>query len=226
MTLKISKTIGIITRLRHFLPTSVLLSICSFLIHPYLSYGLAGKGQTSKRNLVRILILQKRATRLIYFSDNFKHPFPPFLRTNILPIDMLCYKSVGALMHDINHDFVPINLKNLFSKIASIHSYDNRAAATGKFYVIHSRTKQLNQSFSSLGARIWNKIREFLQSQLKQSFKKHLQTELLQFLVHHEGVYVIVYNLAVKLFLNLIYIVIYKFVLHYKLRLFVFFSMH
>ena len=65
VTLKISKTIGIIARLRNFLPTSVLLSIYSFLIHPYLSYGLLGKGQTSKRNLVRILILQKKATRLL-----------------------------------------------------------------------------------------------------------------------------------------------------------------
>lgn len=139
---------------------------------------------------------------------------------------MLYYKSVGALMHDIDHDFVPLNLKNQFTRITSIHSYNTRAVATGKFHVIHLRTKQQNQSFSSLGARIWNKIREFLQSQLKQSFKKHLQTELLQFLVHHEGVYVIVYNLAVKLFFNVIYIVIYKSVLHYKLRLFVLFSMH
>lgn len=126
-------------------------------------------------------------------------------------------------MHNIDNDFVPLNLKNLFTRLASIHS---RAAAAAKFHVIHSRTKQQNQSFSSLRARIWNKIREFLQSQPKQSFKKHLQNELLQFLVHHEGVSVDVYDLAVKLFLNLIYIVIYKFVLHYKLRLFVFFSMH
>ena len=139
---------------------------------------------------------------------------------------MLYHKSVGALMHDINHDFVPLNLRNQFTRITSIHLYNTRAVATGKFHVIHSRTKQQNQSFSTLGARIWNEIPEFLQSQLKQSFKKHLQTELLQFLVHRERVYVIVYNLAVKLFLNVIYIVIYKFVLHYKLRLFVFFSMH
>ena len=40
VALKISKTIGIITRFRHFLPTSVLLNIYNSLIHPYLSYGL------------------------------------------------------------------------------------------------------------------------------------------------------------------------------------------
>ena len=42
-------------------------------------------------------------------------------------------------MQDIDHDFVPLNLKNLFTRIASIHSYNTRAAAADKFHVIHSR---------------------------------------------------------------------------------------
>ena len=104
-------------------------------------------------------------------------------------------------MHDIDHDLVPQNRKNLFTRIASIHCYNTRAAAAGKFHVIHSRTKQQNQSFSSLGARIWNKISEFQKSKPKQLCKKHLQTKLLQFLVH-EGAYIDVYNLADKLFLT------------------------
>ena len=107
---------------------------------------------------------------------------------------MLYYKSDGVLMHDL----APQNLKNLFTRLASIHSYNTRAAAAGKFHVIHSRTKQQNQSFSRLGARIWNKIPKLFKSKPKQLFKKQLQTKLLQFLVH-EGVYVDVYNLADKL---------------------------
>ena len=95
-------------------------------------------------------------------------------------------------MHDIDRNLVPQNLNNLFTRIAS---------AAGKFHVIHSRTKQQNQSFSRLGAKIRNKIPELLKSKPKQSSKKHLQTKLLQFLVH-EGVYVDVYNLADKLFLS------------------------
>ena len=58
---------------------------------------------------------------------------------------------------------------------ASIHSYKyTRAAAAGKFHVIHSQTKQENQSFSRPGARIWNKIPELFKSEPKQLFKKHL----------------------------------------------------
>ena len=95
---------------------------------------------------------------------------------------MLYYKSVDVLMHDIDHDLAPQNLNNLFIRIALIHSYNARAAIAGKFHVIHSRTKQQNESFSRLGARIRNKIPELFKSKPKQLYKKHLQTNLLQFL--------------------------------------------
>ena len=67
-------------------------------------------------------------------------------------------------MHDIDHDVAPQNLKNLFTRIASIHSYNTRPETAGKFHVIHSRKRQQNQSFSRLGARIWNKIPQALWS--------------------------------------------------------------
>ena len=67
VALKISKTVGIIAKLRHVLPTSVFLNIFNSFIHPHLSYGLVVWGQTSKTNLKKNLIHQKRALCLIYF---------------------------------------------------------------------------------------------------------------------------------------------------------------
>ena len=87
IALEISKTIGVMARLKHFLQTSVLLTQC--------------------------LQFQRRALHLCYFSSNSDHAMPLFLRSNILPIDMLFYKSVGVLILYIDHDFVPLNLKNL-----------------------------------------------------------------------------------------------------------------
>ena len=48
VTTKISKTIGVIARLSNFVPQSTLLNLYSFLIFPYLSYGLIAWGQASK----------------------------------------------------------------------------------------------------------------------------------------------------------------------------------
>ena len=75
---KISKSIGIITRLRHFVPLSTLLNIYQCLILPYITYGIIVWGQASNVYLNKILILQKRALRLINFKNNKEHAISLF----------------------------------------------------------------------------------------------------------------------------------------------------
>ena len=141
------------------------------------------------------LILHKRALPLIYFSSNSEHAIPLLLPSNILRINMLHYKSVGVLMHNIiDHDLVPSKSEAIHCRIALSHSHNTRAAAAGNFHVIHSRTKQQDNPCQDLELESGTKSP-------KQSFKRHLKTKLLQFLVH-DGVYVDVYNLADKLFLD------------------------
>ena len=48
---KVSKIVGVIARLRHFVPVATLRSIYQSLIIPYLSYGLAVWGQAAKSQL-------------------------------------------------------------------------------------------------------------------------------------------------------------------------------
>ena len=48
VALKISKTIGLLSKLRHFVPTHTLINIYNSLIAPYLRYGLVAWGQASK----------------------------------------------------------------------------------------------------------------------------------------------------------------------------------
>ena len=119
--------------LRHFLPTSVLLYIYNSFIHPYLCFALWSGAKLQNTNLDKIFLLQKRALRLIYFSNNSGHAIPLFLRSNILPIDMLYYKS-GVLMHDIDHDLAPQNLKNLFTRLSLLRSRLPRCHTTLRPY--------------------------------------------------------------------------------------------
>ena len=76
---KVSKGIGMIARLRHLVPLATLLNIYRSLIEPYISCGLIAWVQAANIYLNKILILQKRALRLIYFADNkaYSAPFTP-----------------------------------------------------------------------------------------------------------------------------------------------------
>ena len=54
---KISKNVGLIAKLLHYVPRKILLNLYKSLIHPYLTYGLPARGQAGKVYLNKILIL-------------------------------------------------------------------------------------------------------------------------------------------------------------------------
>jgi hypothetical protein len=96
---KISRTIGILARLHHFIPLSALLNIYNTLIYTFLSYGLCVWGQASKTHLNKIFILQKRDLCLMYFMSYRAHTIPAFVSSKIIPLNMLYFKSCS---YDLN----------------------------------------------------------------------------------------------------------------------------
>ena len=171
---KISKGEGIIARLRHFVPTSTLLRLYRSLTELYISYGLTAWGQAASSNLNKVLMLQKRALRLMYFSDSRAHAIPLFVRSGVLPLNMLYFKYTAIVMHDITNDCAPSKISELFIHSDQIHSHYTRFSAAGNFHVQRSRLNQLLLSFSRSGARIWNKIPRKLREQNKTPFKHKL----------------------------------------------------
>ena len=138
---KISKTVGLISKLLHSIFRHILLYIYQKVIHPFLNYGLAAWGQASKTFLIKILILQKEVLRMMYFMDIREHAIPLFIDADILPVTFMYYKSVASLMHDIminNNNSLP-NLLNLFEKTSTIHSFNTRSSTSSKFYVKSSK---------------------------------------------------------------------------------------
>ena len=63
VAIKISRTVGLICKLRHFLPKHTLLTIYRFLVTPYLTHGWMAWRQAYKSHLEKLLKLQKRALR-------------------------------------------------------------------------------------------------------------------------------------------------------------------
>ena len=117
------------------------------LISPYISYGLTAWGQASKSHLEKLLILQKRAVRLINFLPFRTHAIPYFAQSNILPITMLYFKLSSILMFDITTNSAPQNICNLFTLTQDIHQYNTHSASSGNYYINHSRLNHHKESF-------------------------------------------------------------------------------
>ena len=198
VALKISKTIGTIARLRHFVPTSTLLNIYRCLILPYLTYGISVWGQAAKTYINQILIQQKRVLRLIYFAPYRSHAIHLFLSSNCLPFNMLYFSSVSSLMHDVANNVTPSNITNLFEYSSKFHNYNTRFSSKGNFHIKYSRSLQLNKSFSRSGGKIWNCIPDYLKSLPKKSFKMKIRDLLLNILSEEDD-YPTISDLLTKL---------------------------
>ena len=91
----ICKSIGIIAKIRHYVPRCVLLSVYNSLIIPYLTYGTCAWGNCALTFQRKIVTLQKRALRLIYFCKPKEHTVPFFLKSNCLPLPSLFSEIVA-----------------------------------------------------------------------------------------------------------------------------------
>ena len=78
-----------LSKLRHFVSCSVLVNIYNALITPYLTCCLISWGNACKTYLDKILILQKRALRLIYSANRQDHAIPLFVKAKVLPFNFI-----------------------------------------------------------------------------------------------------------------------------------------
>ena len=189
ISLKISKTIGLFAKLRHFVPQKTLLTLYWSLVHPYLSYGLSAWGQASEEHLKKLLILQKRVLRFIYFAGRRDSAIPLFLKANIPSLNIMYFEAIANLMHDVENKKAPPNICKLFTSISDIHSYNTRMSSSNKLYTQYSRTNIQKNSFSRVGVRLWNKIPLRVANSSKIVFKKEIR-KLLFSLLDSEGYYV------------------------------------
>ena len=179
---KISKTVGIIARLRHFIPFQVVTSIYRSLILPYLSYGITIWGNTSQIFLKKLLVLQKRVLRIMHFANNRDHAVPFFKNTTNLPVNMLYFESVSKLMYDVNNDLAPKNITDLFTQVATVHTYGTRASTAGNYQIKYSRTTLQKNAFSRVGAKICNSLPKYIRNLKRKEFAKEMHTLLLNIL--------------------------------------------
>ena len=194
---RISRTVGVISKLRHFLPRYVLLKIYKSLLHPLLSYGVNIWGQANKTAINKVLILQKRALRLIFFKKSNESAIPLFKENNILPVTFLYYHSLAQLMFDVSTNKAPRNIRNMFVEIKDVHSYNTRSNTVGNFFCKFSRIELQKRSFSRAGVKLWNKIPLRLKNLSRTNFKKEFQ-QLLLYNLTTNGYHVEISRLSLK----------------------------
>ena len=128
---KISRSLGIIAKMRHYIPRRLLLNL-----YPYLNFGICAWGNCPQTYLNKILVLQKRALHLIYFSKPSDHAIPFFIESNCLPLQSLFFQQLSYLMYDVHAKTAPKSLLDKVAKSNTKHHYNTRLYASPTLYKI------------------------------------------------------------------------------------------
>ena len=124
MSVYISRIVGILSKLKLFLPSNILR--CIYLILPNLSYCSIIWSSTSKCYLNKLFLLQKKAIRHISKSQFNDHTTPLFCSLNLLKLSDLINTNIATFTFNCIYGNLPNNLSSFFTENNQVHNYNNR----------------------------------------------------------------------------------------------------
>ena len=119
---KIARTLGIMCRLKNFLPMNVLRILYNSSILPHPQYSILAWGF----RMGPLDKLQKRAVCIITRSKYNCHTDPLFRKLNLLKAKDLFELNVLKLFYKYKKNSLPFCLSNMFSDFTSSHGYELR----------------------------------------------------------------------------------------------------
>ena len=153
---KVSRSVGVIYRLKFILPEMILITIYNSIILPYLNYCNVAWGNTFKSYLDKLRVLQKKAVRLIT-NSHYIHPSSPlFLRLKMLPLSELVLFNCVLFMFKLQSIPHECTLTKLFLKNSQIHNYNTRQR--GLIHQPFARTNVTLTSFHISCIKAWNSL--------------------------------------------------------------------
>ena len=106
---KVSKGVFLLNRAKHVLKTDAMLTLYNSIVLPYMNYCCELWGSTYKSRLHGIVMLQKRAIRIIHGAQYRDHTSKLFQKSSVIKFADLVTLNVTMVMYKAFHEIVPQN---------------------------------------------------------------------------------------------------------------------
>ena len=177
ITVSVSRGIGVLYKLRSFLPLRTLVIVYNSIILSHISYcNLVWACQKSKLN--EIYTLQKKAVRICTNSNYLAHSDPLFFQTSILPVSELHDYQIALFMYRFQTNDLPSSFNSMFCLNSSIHNYPTRTSLN--IHLTNPKTSLAHRSIRHTGPDMWNSLPpDVISSSSKSTFKLRMKKMLL-----------------------------------------------
>ena len=158
MEKKITKSIGVINRFKNILPASVLRSLYHTLVHPYLTYCNIVWGRATDTVLNKLVLLQKRALRVISTEVYLAHTAPLFTSNSILPLKEINKYQLAIFMFKYLNSAVPHSCNQFVAKALKLELSTRKLRTVREFLLPPHRLQIKKKSIMVAGPRLWETI--------------------------------------------------------------------
>ena len=177
---EITRNIGVLKRIRHFIPKESLLLLYHTLIEPYFKYCSIVWGQCCETLRDKLQTLQNKAAQAIakvpYDEANHSKLSTDFgwlSVRNLIKLDMGIFACKELNNLHPEQDICP------FQKLDEQHTYNTRSVTNNNLFIPRGNTQLFNRTMSYSGSRLWNEIPyEIRRVQTLEDFKDKLKTYL------------------------------------------------
>ena len=154
---KLSRSIGMLSKVRHYVNKQVLRNIYFGIFSSILNYGAQIWGQNHNKHIARIMKLQDRAIRVINFSGYREPTSKLYKSSNILKFKDNITLNNYIYVHDSMKGRLPFVLSNNFEYLEDNHTHDTRILALQCVKLPVSRTLTYGiHSVTGQSSRAWN----------------------------------------------------------------------
>ncbi len=155
---KISSRIGLMCRLRSYLPKEGLIMYYNAYILPLFDYCCIIWGNTSDLNIEKVYKLQKRAARIILNAKRHASSLILFKELGWLTFMNRIKYHKGVLMFKCIKGNAPPYLSDLFNKPSHERSYSTRSSNNGNLFVPRPNSNYMKKTFHYSGTVLWNSL--------------------------------------------------------------------
>ena len=122
---KLAQTNGILSKLCHHVPQKTCISVYFSFFYSFFLYGSLAWQFTSKTNLNRVFILQKKCLCIITFSFYKDHSNPLFKDLKLLKLCNILESEIMKFFYKFSRNELPKSVCSIFNVVHEVHTRNN-----------------------------------------------------------------------------------------------------
>ena len=157
INLKLVKSVGILSKIRHYVPLESLKTFYHAFIQSHLDYGALIWGKCAKIHFNKLKASQNNAIRIINFKSRDDSTLPLYKSSKILPLKENLMFLKARFIWRMVHNYLPESIMDIFYSHGAISKMDRLLDINNKKFQLPIQNKEMGIFFIIFdGIKLWN----------------------------------------------------------------------